>query len=126
MLSIMGCKSESEAAASDIADKQQEMVKILKSVKDKDSAVVAKGKLEALGKDMGELAAKMSKKKSNDPDMQKAMEKYKPQMDQAAKDIHTEMERIGNIPEARDTVMEGLMGMGMGINGNGGPGRMRP
>jgi len=50
MLSIMGCKSESEAAASDIADKQQEMVKILKSVKDKDSAVVAKGKLEALGK----------------------------------------------------------------------------
>jgi len=48
--------------------------------------------------------------------MQKAMEKYKPQMDQAAKDIHTEMERIGNIPEARDTVMEGLMGMGMGIN----------
>jgi len=38
-----GCKSESESAISDMVDKQKEVVKILKTVKDKDSALAAKG-----------------------------------------------------------------------------------
>jgi len=56
---------------------------------------------------MGEPRREDEQEKVERPRHAKAMEKYKPQMDQAAKDIHTEMERIGNIPEARDTVMEG-------------------
>jgi peptidoglycan hydrolase CwlO-like protein len=125
-LCLVGCKSESEAAAANIAGKQQEMVKILKGVTDKDSAVAAKGKLEALGKEMGELAAKLDKKKANDAEMQKAMDKYKPEMEQANKDIRAEMERIAKIPGAMEPLMQGLMGMGAGLGGPGGGMGMRP
>jgi hypothetical protein len=112
MLGLVGCKSEPEKAASDMADKQKEIVSILKGVKDKDSAVAAKAKLQAVAKDMSELAAKWDKKKLKDAEMDKAMEKYKPEMEQSGKELRAEMERISKIPEAMGPIMEGMMSMG--------------
>jgi repressor of nif and glnA expression len=120
-LCFAGCKSESEAAISDMADKQKEMVKILKGVTDKDSAVAAKSKLQALGKDMGEIATRMDKKKVDEAEMKKLSEKYKPQMEQSGKDLMAEMERIAKIPGAQEAISEGMasmgsaMGSGMGM-----------
>jgi repressor of nif and glnA expression len=111
-LCFAGCKSESEAAISDMADKQKEMVKILKGVTDKDSAVAAKPKLQALGKEMGEIATRMDKKKMDEAEMKKLGEKYKPQMEQTGKDLMAEMERIAKIPGAQEAISEAMMSMG--------------
>ena len=109
MLGLLGCKSYSEKAASDVVDKQQEVVKILKGVTDKDSAMAAKTKLIGVAKDMSELASKWDKKKLKEDEMTKAMDKYKADMEQNHKDIQTEMERISKIPEAIGPIMEGMM-----------------
>ena len=112
MLGLVGCKSEPEKAASDMADKQKEIVSILKGVKDKDSAMAAKTKLIGVAKDMSELTAKWDKKKMNEAEMNKAMEKYKPEMEQTGKEMQAEMERISKIPEAIGPIMEGMMSLG--------------
>jgi hypothetical protein len=117
-LCFAGCKSESESAVSDMADKQKDLVKILKGVTDKDSAVAAKAKIQAVGKDMSALMAKMDKKKVDDAEMKKISEKYKAQMEQTGKEMMAEMERIGKIPGAIEPVSEGMMsmsGIGLGI-----------
>jgi uncharacterized lipoprotein NlpE involved in copper resistance len=112
MFALVGCKSESEKAASDMADKQKEIVSILKGVKDKDSAMAAKTKLIGVAKDMSELTAKWDKKKMNEAEMTKAMEKYKPEMEQNGKEIRAEMERISKLPDAMGPIMEGMMSLG--------------
>jgi hypothetical protein len=111
-LCFAGCKSESEAAVSDMSDKQKELVKILKGITDKDSAVAAKPKLQAIAKDMGELIKKMSQKKTDEAEMKKISEKYKAQMEQTQKDLMTEMMRIGQIPGAAEPVGEAMSSMG--------------
>jgi hypothetical protein len=95
-----------------MADKQKEIVSILKGVKDKDSAMAAKTKLIGVAKDMSELAAKWDKKKMNEAEMNKAMEKYKPEMEKTGKEMQAEMERISKIPEAMGPIMEGMMSLG--------------
>ena len=55
LITVSGCKNDSEAAMSDLIDKQKDTVKILKGVTDKDSAVAAKAKLEALAKEVTEI-----------------------------------------------------------------------
>jgi hypothetical protein len=114
MFTLVGCKSEPEKAASDMADKQKEIVSILKGVKDKDSAMAAKTKLIGVAKDMSELTAKWDKKKMNEAEMNKAMEKYKPEMEQTGKEMRAEMERIFKIPGAMEPVMEGMASIGTG------------
>lgn len=127
-LCLTGCKNDSESALSDVTDKQKEIVKVLKGVTDKSSAVAAKAKLQDIGKEMTELGAKMDKKKSNDAEMTKAVEKYKPEMEQAQKDIVAEMARIEKIPGAIQPVSEGLGSAMMGGFGNfmGGMGGFHP
>jgi len=112
MFALVGCKSEPEKAASDMADKQKEIVSILKGVKDKDSAMAAKTKLIGVAKDMSELTAKWDKKKMNEAEMNKAMEKYKPEMEKTGKEMQAEMERISKLPDAMGPVMEGMMSLG--------------
>jgi hypothetical protein len=122
-LCFAGCKSESEAAVSDMADKQKELVKILKGIKDKDSAVAAKPKLQAVAKDMGDLMKKMSDKKLDEAEMKKISEKYKADMEQTQKDLMTEMMRIAQIPGAQEPVGEAMSSMGSAMGGGMG---MRP
>jgi hypothetical protein len=116
---LTGCKTDSESAMSDMADKQKDLVKILKGVKDKDSAMAAKTKILGLAKDMSEMVAKLDKKKANEAEMTKAAEKYKPELEKTGKEIQGEMERISKIPDAIGPIMEGMMalgGSGMGLN----------
>ena len=116
-LLLAGCKNDSESAISGVVDQQKEMVSILKGVTDKASAVAAKDKLQALGKKMSEFGAKMDKKKSNDAEMTKAVEKYKPELAQAQKDMQSEMERIAKIPGAMEPLIAAMSGLDVGGSG---------
>jgi len=114
-----GCKSESESAISDMVDKQKEVVKILKTVKDKDSALAAKAKLDAMQKDMKDLETRMSKAKPSDAEQKSLEKKYAPELEQATKDMMAEMQRIMMNPELAPALAGG------GFGGFGGGGMMR-
>jgi hypothetical protein len=109
-LALTGCKSESESVMSDMVAKQKEFLNILKSVKDKDSAVAAKAKLTELGKELDALTTKMSKLKIEASEQEKLAAKYKPEVEQIQKDLFAEMSRISQIPGAADQIFDGLSG----------------
>jgi len=109
LVAVSGCKNESEAAISDVVSKQKDVVKILKGVTDKDSAVAAKGKLEALSKEVAEIGKKYSNKTARTDEMKKAEEKYKPEMEQTQKEMEAEIKRVALIPGAMEPIGEGMM-----------------
>ena len=120
LVALSGCKNDSEAAMSSMIDKTKEVVKILKDIKDKDSAVAAKPKLEALNKEMNEITSKISSKKFNEEEMKKAEEKYKAEGKEAFEAMFAEMTRIAQIDGAGQALGGGPMGMP-----RGGPGMFK-
>jgi uncharacterized coiled-coil DUF342 family protein len=117
LVTLSGCKNESESAMSSIVDKFKEMASVLKDVKDKDSAVAAKPKLEALSKEMNEVMTKMTSKKLNDEEFKKASEKYRPEAEEAMKTLEAEGKRIAQIPGAAEALGSSAFGFGMGMGG---------
>jgi DNA repair ATPase RecN len=108
-LLLCGCKSDAEKQMSEITDKQKEIVSVLKDVKDSDSAKAANTKLKAIAKDL-EAAFERSKSVKTSIDEQKQLQdKYKPQLEQVAKDIQAEGQRIAKIPAAQKELMDGMM-----------------
>jgi hypothetical protein len=106
---LTGCKSEAESAMSDMVDKQKEIVKVLKGVKDKESAAAAKPKLESLGKEMEKVADRLGKVKDQE-EQKKTTEKYKTEFEQVSKDMFAEMMRISQIPGAAEELSAAFMG----------------
>jgi hypothetical protein len=117
MLALNGCKSEVETAMSEMVDKFKEVTQILKGVTDKNSAIAAKAKIEAVGRDMEALAKKYNNKVARTDEMKKAEEKFKPQMEQAVKEMTAEAQRIGNIPGAAEPIQSALMALGTKMQG---------
>jgi len=111
---LSGCKNDSEAAMSGMIDKIKDMTKILKDVKDKDSAIAAKPKLEALNKEMNEFMSQMMNKKVNEEEAKKASEKYKAEGEAAMNAWTAEMTRIAGIPGASQALGAGLPMGGFG------------
>jgi biopolymer transport protein ExbB/TolQ len=90
-----GCKKSHEGVAKDMVAKLQEMVNVLKTVKDKDSASAAAPKLKAISADMKELkkqADALGKPSEADEKKMKA-DLQKPMME-AMGDMMKEMMRI--------------------------------
>jgi uncharacterized protein YlxW (UPF0749 family) len=112
LITISGCKNDSESVMSEMIDKQKDMLKILKGVTDKDSAAAAKSKLEALNKEAVEAMSKFDKKKLNSEELKKASEKYKAEEEATTNAIREEMQRIAKIPGAIHALGGGLMGGG--------------
>jgi hypothetical protein len=112
VLALSGCKNDAESAMSEMIDKQKDLIKILKGVTDKDSAVAAKAKIEALSKEVAQLGKKYANKRAKTDDMTKAEAKYKPEMDQLEAEMKVEMTRIGKIPGAIQPIGEALMTLG--------------
>jgi hypothetical protein len=123
MLALNGCKSDVETAMSEMVGKFKEVVTILKGVTDKDSAVAAKTKIEGVGRDMEALAKKYNSKVARNDEMKRAEEKFKPQMEQAVKEMTAEAERIGRIPGAAEPIHSALMALGTKMQGLAGANR---
>src|SRR4051812_23848045 len=102
MISLSGCKTESEKALGEVVDKTKEVVTILKSVTDKNSAVAAKGKLQTVAKDFETLGKKYANKMARTDELKRAEEKFKVDMEQTSRDLEAEMKRIEKIPEAAE------------------------
>lgn len=117
LITVSGCKNDSEAAISDVVSKQKDVVKILKGVTDKDSAVAAKSKLESLAKEVTELGKKYGSKTARTDEMKKAEEKYKPEMEQTQKEMEVEMKRVAQIPGAMEPIGEGIMTLATSFTG---------
>jgi hypothetical protein len=112
ILNLAGCKNDAEKQMSDLTDKQKEVVSVLKSVTDKDSAKAADVKLKAIAKDMSAILERAKTTNPSADEQKRLIEKYKPEQEQAAKDIQTEAQRIGKIPGAGLELMDGLMEVG--------------
>ena len=117
-LHLTGCKNDAEKQMSELTDKQKEVVTVLKSVTDKDSAKAANTKLKAIAKDMSAILERAKTTHPSADEQKRLIEKYKPEQEQAAKDIQTEAQRIGKIQGGAGLeLMEGLMAIGsVGMN----------
>ena len=108
----VGCKSKHEQVMDDQLDLMEEMVDVLKDVKDEASAKAAVPKLEDLKK-RGEEIQKRAKE-IGDPseEEEKALkEKYEERMDKIMKDMFAEMTRVMADEKCRE-VLAGKMPMG--------------
>jgi hypothetical protein len=109
VLGLAGCKSEAEKQVSDLTSKQKDMVSVLKTVKDKDSAKAANVKLKTIAADLTATFEKMKKTNPSQEEQKRLMEKYKTEQEQTGKDIQAEMARISQNPELSMELMEGMM-----------------
>jgi len=105
-----GCtKSEAERQFSDMTDKQKEVVTILKTVNDPESAKAANEKIKAVATDVQQILKRSKGTKTTEAERKQLAEKYKPQLQQASKDAQAELQRIAKIPGASMELMDGLM-----------------
>ena len=111
-LALAGCKSEAEKQISDLTDKQKEMVSVLKTVKDKDSAKAANAKLKTIAQDMSATFEKMKKTNPSKDEQKRLMDKYKTEQEQTGKEMQAEMQRISQNPELSMELMDGMMAIG--------------
>jgi hypothetical protein len=111
LVALSGCKNDSESAMSEMISKQKDMLKILKGITDKDSAIAAKPKLEALQKEARASLSKYDKQKINEDQIKKAAEKYKSEEEEIRNEIMAEMRRIVKIPGAAQAIGGSAMSM---------------
>ena len=105
-----GCgKSEAEQQFADMTAKQQEVVSILKTVNDTESAKAANEKIKAVATDVQHILQRSKNIKTTEAQRKQLAEKYKPQLQQAGKDAQAELQRISKIPGASPELMDGLM-----------------
>ena len=105
-----GCgKSEAEQQFSDMTAKQKEVVSILNTVNDPESAKAANEKIKAVATDVQHILQRSKNIKTTDAQRKQLAEKYKPQLQQAGKDAQAELQRISKIPGASPELMEGLL-----------------
>lgn len=104
-----GCKSDAERQMAEMTDKQKEIVSILRSVTDTESAKAANVKIKAVAKDVEAILQRSKTTQTSPADRTKLAEQYKPQQEQITKDAQAELQRIAKIPGASMELMEGLM-----------------
>ena len=110
-LCLAGCESKPthESVMQDTMEKMEEMVEVLKGIKDEASAKAAKPKMEQIKKDMDELKAKANTLGEPPADVkQKLAEKHKPQMEKLAGEMMKEMMRIGFDPKIAPHIRDAL------------------
>jgi DNA anti-recombination protein RmuC len=96
MCLLGGCGRDHEDVAEDTVETLEEMAEVLATVKDKESALAAKPKLEKLSERMDELQAEAAEMDEIDPEKEKALqEKYDERMTKAMGKLMGEMFRIG-------------------------------
>lgn len=111
--SLAGCgKSEGEKQMSEMTGKQKEIVSILRTVNDVDSAKAANVKIKDVAKDVQSLLERSKTTKTTESERTRLVEKFKPEQQQITKDAQAELQRIGKIPGASIELMEGLMQLG--------------
>jgi hypothetical protein len=111
-LNLFGCKNDADKQMSDVTEKQKEMVNVLRSVKDKDSAKAANEKLKAIAKDMADILEQSKKTSVSQAEQKRIVDKYKPEQEQAQKDMQAEMLRVMQIPGAMQEMAEGFRQIG--------------
>ncbi len=112
ILNLVGCKNDADKQMSDVTEKQKDMVNVLRSVKDKDSAKAANDKLKAIAKDMADILEQSKKTNPSQAEQKRIVEKYKPAQEQAQKDMQAEMLRVMQIPGAMQEMTEGFREIG--------------
>jgi hypothetical protein len=107
-----GCKSEAEKEMSNAMDKQKEMVSVLKSITDKESAKAANVKLKGIANDMSAMFDRMKGVRASQAEQKRVVEKFKPDQEQLQKDMQAETVRISAHPEWVMEMMDGLQEIG--------------
>ena len=101
-LCLAGCDSKPthESVTQEGIDKTEEMVELLKSIKDEASAKAARPKMEQIKKDMEAIKKKADALGEPPAEVKKKLaEKHKPQMEKLASEMMKEMMRIGFDPK---------------------------
>lgn len=102
-----GCGRDHEDVAEDTIEVVEEMAEVLSTVKDKESALAAKPKLEELSQRMQELQEEGAEMGKMDPEAEEAFdEKYGPRMEKAVGKLMSEILRIGMNPELTNALGE--------------------
>lgn len=97
---LPGCKSEPEKAMADLVAKRREVVAVVKTVTDLDSAAAARPRLLALEAETQQAYDRIAAAKL-DPAARKALfDQYKPQRIEAQHDLAIEMLRLTRIAGA--------------------------
>ena len=99
---LAGCDSKPthESVTQEGIDKTEEMVEVLKSIKDEASAKAARPKMEQIKKDMEELKKKANALGEPPADVKaKLQEKHKPEMEKLFGEMMKEVMRIGLDPK---------------------------
>ncbi len=112
-LCVAGCDSKPthESVTQDSIDKMEEMVEVLKGIKDEASAKAARPKMEQIKKDMEELQKKSKALGEPPADVkQKLQEKHKAQLEKVTSEMMKEMMRIGLDPNIAPHVKDAMPG----------------
>jgi hypothetical protein len=110
---VGGCDSKPthESVTEDSIDKMEEMVEVLKGIKDEASAKAARPKMEQIKKDMEELQKKSKALGEPPADVkQKLQEKHKAQLEKVTSEMMKEMMRIGLDPNIAPHVKDAMPG----------------
>ena len=102
LILLGGCESKPthESVTQETVDKMEEMVEVMKGIKDEASAKAARPKMEQIKKDMEAIKAKSQALGEPSADVKKKLaEKHKPQMEKLASEMMKEMMRIGFDPK---------------------------
>ena len=97
-VALAGCKSEPEKAMSDLVSKRKEVVAVLKTVTDKDSAAAARPKLVAIETDLWTIRKKVDAMKLDPAEQKKLIDKYRFTMSDVGSEIAQENLRLTRIP----------------------------
>ena len=106
---LTGCKSDAEKQMANMTAKQKEVVTILKTVTDPESAKAANEKIKAVAKDIEGILESAKGTQTTDAERKRLGEKFKPEQQQITKDAQAELQRIAKLPGASVELMDGLM-----------------
>jgi hypothetical protein len=113
-LCVAGCESKPthESVTQETIDKMEEMVEVLKGIKDEASAKAARPKMEQIKKDMDEIKAKSKALGEPPADVkQKLAEKHKQELEKVTGEMMKEMMRIGFDPKIAPHLKDTLPSM---------------
>jgi hypothetical protein len=113
-LCVTGCESKPthESVAQESLDKMEEMVAVLKGIKDEASAKAARPKMQQIKKDMEQIKVKAKALGEPPADVkQKLQEKHKQQVEKVTGEMMQEMMRIGFDPKIAPHMKDALPSM---------------
>src|SRR4051794_13319341 len=89
-----GCKSDAEKRMSEMTAKQKDMIAVLKTVTDVESAKAANAKIKDIAKDVQSILERSKGIQTTEAERTKLAEQFKPEQQQISKDAQAELQRI--------------------------------